>query len=145
MTDDDKQHEYVPQIAPGVLDARLQLREMKSDLRQAQHDHTELLIERNNLAEALRQVNARLVEITDERDGYRNRWQMLERDIEPLRALANRVPILEENVARLAEQLAAAKITITSLTSERDALAVNFAAAVKSLEIYSGAREDDRR
>lgn len=142
---DDKPHEYVPHIVFTRSTARIELREVKADLHQAHHDHTELLIERNNMAEALRVVNARLVEVTKERDGYHNRWQMLERDIEPLREQANRVPILEENVTRLAAQLAAAKVTITSLTSERDALAVNFAAAVKSLGIYSGTREDDRK
>lgn len=59
MTDDDKPHEYIPHewrdiaVGTGFI------------------GYDDILAERNNLAEAVREVNARLVEVTAERDAAR--------------------------------------------------------------------------
>lgn len=64
MSDDDKRHEYVPQIVTETMSARLQMPVLRERL-------AAMTAERNNLAEAVREVNARLVEVTAERDAAR--------------------------------------------------------------------------
>lgn len=65
---DDKPHEYVPQLAIYNAQALGEKIALMDSLEVAE-------AERNNLAEAVREVNARLVEVTAERDAARE-WAM---------------------------------------------------------------------
>lgn len=64
MSDDDKPHEYVPQLAIYNAQALGEKIALMDSLEVAE-------AERNNLAEAVRVVNQRLVDVTKERDAAR--------------------------------------------------------------------------